>query len=128
LTNLYGSTHGLGLASDENHEINKQTYIQLDLSNITTNVESGTIPTITIHGIEKNEGYRLFGTNIPGTLGTTIYTSNDENETHTIDIPMFGTYRYISITASGLKSKSSVLLNSLTYMSCIENIPEIKIV
>jgi hypothetical protein len=123
LTKLYGSEQGIGLASDENREINKHTYIQLDISNIIANVKSETIPTIMIHGIQKNEGYRLFGSNIQGTLGTTIYTSNDENESQTIDIPMFGIYRYISITASGSKKESSVLLNSLSYMVCKENIP-----
>ena len=126
-TYLYGNKgtveDGLGIASDPSHEINKTSYIQLDLSNIINIVKKDTIPSITIKHIQKDEGFAVFGSDKLGSLGTNLYTSTDIPEVQTVEIPSFPTYRYISITAAGSNITSKVLLNSINYVVCQENLP-----
>jgi hypothetical protein len=127
-SNLYAKNggkgkNGIGLEIDAEHEINKQTYIQLDISNIIASVKTGTIPTISVGDIEENEGFRIFGSNISGVLGTILYTSTGLDKVQDVPIPSFGTHKYISITASGRSESARVILHAINYVICSENIP-----
>jgi hypothetical protein len=128
LTELYASDNdslkGLGISTDSENKINKKTYIQLDISNLFTSVKDDTIPNITIDGIIEKGGFRIFGSNIVGTLGTSLYSSTADNEKkQTISIPLFKTYKYISITAAGRSENSKVLVHSVDYIICEETLP-----
>jgi len=126
-TNLYaknGGTDkdGLGIASDVDHEINKLTYIQLDLSGISNKVISGTVPNVTLQSIQKYEGFTIYGSNKLGNIGDLLYTSTDTPSSQTIQLPSFDKYRFFAITASGSLEGSNVLINSLDYMVFKEDV------
>ena len=116
-TNMYGKNSGpnkigLGITANPEKEIDDANFISLDLSNIIARTCEGT-PTITMSSIEPNESFSIYGTNTLGDLGTFLISSSDL----TVDIPMFGTYKYICITASGVEN-ASVLLYSINYTLC----------
>lgn len=116
-TNMYGKNSGpnkigLGISANPQNEIDDETFICLDLSNIISQNCEGT-PTITMSSIEQNETFSIYGTNTLGDLGAFLLTSSDL----TVDIPMFGDYKYICITASG-SANPTVLLYSVNYTLC----------
>jgi hypothetical protein len=117
---LYGKTgtgeDGLGLANDPSHEINKLSYIQLDLSNV-INIVQKTTSKITVQHIQPNEGFTLYGSNKLGELGNELFVSADNPMVQTVEVPLFGTYQYISITASGSDMTSNVILNSISFVA-----------
>lgn len=116
-TDMYGKNSGpnkigLGISSNPENEIDNETFVCLDISNIISqNCE--TTPTITISSIDENGTFSIYGSNTLGDLGTFLISASD----NTIDIPMFGNYKYICITASG-STNSNVLLASLNYTLC----------
>ena len=114
-TDMYGKDDGpkesgLGINSDPNQEINNQTFISLDLSDLISQ-DCDKIPKITISSIEKDEEFSIYGTNTLGDIGFLLITTTQD----TLEIPMFKTYKYISITAS---EDSNVLLASIDYILC----------
>lgn len=109
LTQLYCSESGLGLEIVREHGINNITYIQFDLSDVITNINYASILKISIIGT-----YRIAGSAIKGVLGSTIYTSDKTDKKDSIQIPYFGTYRYISIIASGNKD-SIIIIKSIEF-------------
>jgi hypothetical protein len=116
-TNMYGNNDGpnkigLGINANPQKEIDDQTFICLDLSNIISQNCEGT-PTVTVSSIEPTETFSIYGTNTLGDLGTFLISSSDL----TVDIPMFGTYKYICITASG-SPNPTVLIYSINYTLC----------
>jgi len=119
-TNINPDKSGLGIDADVDHEINKNTYIQLDLSGILSKIEDGSVPQITIQNIQKHEGFSLYGSNSVGSLGDELYSSSDNPATQMIPLEWIHSYRYISITASGELEGANVLLNSIDYVICRE--------
>jgi hypothetical protein len=115
LTKLYGSENGLGLEIVPEHGINNLTYIQFDISELISNVSYKTLPKITI----TNGMYKVTGSAIQGRMGSTLYTSTKIDNTYSIPIPYFGTYRYISITAS---ETSIIKIKSIEFEIEVENI------
>jgi len=116
-TNMYGKNSGpnkigLGISANPQNEIDEETFICFDLSNIIAQNCEGT-PTITMSSIEQNETFSIYGTNTLGDLGAFLLTSSDV----TVDIPMFGNYKYICVTASGSKN-ASILVSSINYTLC----------
>ena len=95
----------------------------MDISNIIASVKTGTIPTISVGDIGENEGFRIFGSNISGVLGSILYTSTGLDKVQDVPIPSFGTHKYISITASGTSESARVILHAINYVICSENIP-----
>jgi hypothetical protein len=118
LTNLYGLDYGLGLTQNMNHEINKTSFVQLDLLNLMYKIKPGSCPSFIVSGIVKNGGVALYGSSTPGVLGDMLWTSVDNPIVQTIDIPKFGNYRYINVIASGPNESSGVILNSINYCIC----------
>ena len=55
---------GVGIESDQDHEINKQSFIQLDLCHLFHYVKECSIPEITIGSIQQNEGFSIYGSNV----------------------------------------------------------------
>ena len=126
-TELYGINKnteklGLGIYRDVDNEINKTTYIQLDLSGVVNKIAEGSVPNIVIQDIQKHEGFTLYGSNTLGSLGDKIYLSSDNPTTQNIPLTSYKSYRYISITASGELDGANVILNSIEYVVCREYI------
>jgi hypothetical protein len=126
-TELYGINKnteklGLGIYRDVDNEINKTTYIQLDLSGVVNKLAEGSVPNIVIQDIQKHEGFTLYGSNTLGSLGDKIYLSSDNPTTQNIPLTSYKSYRYISITASGELDGANVILNSIEYVVCREYI------
>lgn len=119
-TNINPNKSGLGIDTDVDHKINKNTYIQLDLSGVLSKIEEGSVPQITIQNIQKHEGFSLYGSNSVGSLGDELYSSSDNPSTQLISLEWIHSYRYISITASGELEGANVLLNSIDYTTCRE--------
>ena len=112
-TYLYGKIgEELGIASDPRREINKLTYIQLDILEIQDNKYK-----ITIDSIKKEGGFALYGSNIKGQIGDLLYTSPDNPNTQTVVIPNEKKYQYISITADGSSIISNIMLRSIEVIS-----------
>jgi hypothetical protein len=102
---------GIGIASDPQREINKLTYIQLDVSEI-----QDVSPNITIENIQEDGGFALYGSNKLGKMGDLLYTSSDSPPTQTISIPEIKSYKYISVTAAGDSIIANVLLRSIDFV------------
>ena len=122
-TNLYGKDNGiddsgLGITIDNEHEINKYTYIQLDLSILKRNIKKCSIPKITITSIQQTEGFTIYGSNTLGSIGNILYISSNTSISQTIELCWIYDYTYISITASGSNPLSNVLLYSIDYIIC----------
>ena len=122
-TNLYGKDNGiddsgLGITIDNEHEINKYTYIQLDLSILKRNIKKCSIPEITITSIQLTEGFTIYGSNTLGSIGNILYISNNTSISQMIELYWIYDYTYISITASGSNPSSNVLLYSIDYVIC----------
>jgi hypothetical protein len=120
-TNLYSNNiisdkNGLGLAIDVDHEINKSTFIQLDLSGIISKLVDGSVPNITIKDIQKHEGFSLYGSNELGSQGVLLYSSKDSPNIQNVPIPYIKDYRFISITASGELDAANIILHSIDYI------------
>jgi hypothetical protein len=109
------------LAIDVDHEINKSTYIQLDLSGIIYRIVDGSVPNITIKDIQKHEGFSLYGSNELGSQGVLLYSSKDNPSTQTVPIPFITDYRFISVTASGDLEGANIILHSIDYDICDTN-------
>ena len=92
---------GLGIKKVECKEINKHTYIQFDLCHLIRDCSVKGL-CCTVGFIKK--GFCVYGSNCLGEIGHHLYTydkeENDENECkQTFDVPCYGKYKYISITA-----------------------------
>jgi hypothetical protein len=122
--NIISDKNGLGLAIDVDHEINKSTYIQLDLSGIIHKLVDGSVPEITIKDIQKYEGFSLYGSNELGSQGVLLYSSNDSPPTQNVSIPFIDNYQFISVTASGELEGANVILHSIDYDVCNEYLYE----
>lgn len=109
---------GLGIASDSGHEINKNNFIQLEMTSLIAGVKPNSIPVISIDSIQPSQGFTIFGSDIVGVLGISLYVSPNTPELQSVEIPNFGAYRYINIIASGSSNNSSVLLKSVDYIIC----------
>ena len=104
--NLGGNENGLGLASDGDHEINSSTYIQLDLKQL---IDGGAVnPQIVIGSVQVGEGYNIYGSATPGSIGTLLASGNTDNTPFAL--PGYPTYRYVSVRASAV----NVLLSSVS--------------
>jgi hypothetical protein len=126
-TDLYSSNIpsekiGIGLAIDVDHEINKSTYIQLDLSGIINKLMDGSVPNITIKDIQKYEGFSLYGSNKLGVQGVLLYSSQDNPVIQSVPMPFIKDYRYISVTASGELNAANIILYSIDYVICKEDL------
>ena len=85
---------GLGLKKVECHDISHETYIQFEICSL--------LRDCSVKGISctvgSKEGFTLYGSNCLGEIGQHIYTS-DEECTQTFDFPLYGKFKYYSISA-----------------------------
>ena len=88
-----------GLAST--HEIVTASFVQLDLFDIISSGATGL--TMTVSSIQVGEGFYLWGSNVQGVPGVLIKEGRnpaDGGDEQTFPVPLFGTYRYISVSAT----------------------------
>jgi hypothetical protein len=104
--NLYGKNGGagetgLGLDVGGDFEIDNRSFVQLDVGNLIAN---GFLSmTAIIESVQASEGFSIWGSNSSGTPGTLLYNGGNPStggNTQVTAIPSFGTYRYISLSAS----------------------------
>jgi hypothetical protein len=89
---------GLGIKKVECKEIDKHTYIQFDLCALIRDCSVKGL-CCTVGFIKK--GFSVYGSNCLGEMGHKIYTYETDNEDceQSFDVPCYGKYKYISITA-----------------------------
>jgi len=95
-----GGDHGLGLVGTPHNEIQSNDYIQFDFGSV---ISAGfTNGQIKISSVDSGESFFLYGSNIKGELGIKLdNTAYDDTTNNTfINIPNFGTYRYVSVIAN----------------------------
>ncbi len=116
-TNLYGklaggNENGLGLASYPNFEINTQSFINLDLTNLANQgIFTGQL---VIGSVQAGEGYKICFGSAPGNLGTvsSCFTGSLDNTPFTID---WSQGPFVGITATS----GNVLVGSLAANSVV---------
>jgi hypothetical protein len=119
--NLYGKNDGgdetgLGISRAPDHEIQTYNFVQLDVTNLhSLNILSALI---SMGSVQEGEGWKLYGSNTLGSLGTLLMSgSQDMGSTDIMsDIKQ---YDFIGIQASS----HDVLLSSLT-IDYSQNVPE----
>jgi hypothetical protein len=115
-TNLYaknsgGDEIGLGIAADPSgeNEIVKNSFVQVDLAGLLAN-KTITAFNLIIGSVQSNEGFNIWGSNSAGQPGTLLYTGTSAMDDVSFAVPSYGTYRYVSISASA----HNILLDSVT--------------
>lgn len=92
---------GLGLDGiTADHEINEQSFVQLDLMGLFAN---GLVNlTMTVSSVQEGEGYYLWGSNTLGVPGVLLrqYVNTGGGDVDTFVVPQYGMYRYISVSAT----------------------------
>lgn len=92
---------GLGVAGQSaDNEVTNKSFLQLDLQNLFDN--GLTNFNMTVASMQPTEGFYLWGSSVLGTPGTLIdFGSNPPDPTtHNFDVPSFGTYRYLGLSAN----------------------------
>jgi hypothetical protein len=119
--NLYGKNSGpgeigLGLAGLPSDEIQFQSFVQLDLTNLYAN--GFTNLTMTVSSMQDGEGYYLWGSNTLGVPGVLLKAGLGPPVDETFMIPEFGTYTYFSVSATPIISPHTasdvLILDGLT--------------
>jgi hypothetical protein len=95
-----GGDHGLGLVDTPHNEIQLDNYIQFDLTSILA--LGFTNGQIKMSSVDPGESFNLYGSNTLGSLGTLLNGSpfGDSTNNSWINIPDFGTYKYVSVIAN----------------------------
>ena len=104
-----GIENGLGIAGTTNNEIDVNTFVQLDLSNLITS--GATNPQMVVNSVQAGEKYNIYGSNTLGSIGTLLGASNRTLGNTPFAIPNFPTYRYVSVRAA----YADVLLSSVSF-------------
>jgi hypothetical protein len=110
--------HGLGLVGTPHNEIQTNNFIQLDISSLLS--QGFTNGQIKISSVDTptNESFSLYGSNTLGSLGTFLNTYGSSSDNQFVDVPSFGTYKFVSvISASG-----DVLLSA--FQASVTPVPE----
>lgn len=104
-----GSEHGVGISGNPDNEITSNTFVQVDLTNITGPFS------LTIGSTQDVEGFNACFSNTLGMLGTscTDFSSPSPDPYTTTDFTKLG--QYISIQTNGTPAAGNVLLDSLNY-------------
>ena len=102
-----GDDHGLGITGTPHNELQvgpdgPLQYIQFDLASI---LSAGfTNGLLKVSSVDPGEAFDIYGSNTLGSLGTKIslgggpYGDGDNNDF--VNIPNFGSYRYVSVVAA----------------------------
>ena len=111
---------GIGLVDDSfaaDTNIDANHIVQLDVDALIS-VRSLTGPQLFITSLQSGQGYKLYGSNVLGAVGTLLSSGYQSGSTKTasVSIPSFGSYRYIGVTATS----GDILLSKL-YFDCRTN-------
>jgi len=92
---------GLGLSGEGDHEIERNTFIQLDLVNLQHHLKD---LTIFVGSLQQGEGFDIWGSNTLGTPGQFLYSSHSVHGSNSELIESYmmadiNTYRYVSVSA-----------------------------
>jgi hypothetical protein len=106
-----GDETGLGIAADptKDHEIFKNSFIQIDISGLLAQKTISALQLV-IGSVQSGEGFDIWGSNTAGMPGTLIYNGTSSMDDVGFSVPSYGSYRYVSISASA----NNVLLDTVT--------------
>jgi hypothetical protein len=95
-----GGDHGLGLDGTPHNEIQTNDYIQFDFGSLIS--VGATNAQIKMSSVDSGESFFLYGSSTKGQLGTLLDSAayGDSTNNTFINIPNFGTYRYISVISN----------------------------
>lgn len=119
--NLYGKNgggdeNGLGIARAPDSEIQTYNFVQLDVTNLhSLNILSALI---SLGSVQDGEGWKIYGSDTLGTLGTLLLTGSQDLGSTDI-MSEVKNYDFIGIQASS----HDVLLSALT-IDYSQNVPE----
>jgi hypothetical protein len=98
---------GLGLVGTHDNELQLNTngsvanYIQLDLRSILAQGFTG--GQIEVGSIQNGESFRLFGSNVQGSLGTQLAgTWGSQFDEEFVSVPNFGSFQFISVASNAV--------------------------
>jgi hypothetical protein len=113
-----GDESGLGLMGDSDHEIQDNSFVQLNLTNLwVLHPES---VQMSIGSVQSGESWEIYGSNKLGTLGTKIQSGDlDAPSTFTLTSTAEN-YKYIDVEAMC----GDVLLSTLSANVPVECVPE----
>ncbi len=114
---------GLGLDGETDHEIDTNHFVQLDLTNLNNHVPPYTVTLVIIQSLQSGEGFKIFGSNTAGSLGSNLLASGTGGLTDTVTVTNScggGPCTYLDITAAS----DNVLVDSLTATSTNAPTPE----
>ena len=107
-----GDEHGLGIASDADHEIDTNHFIQLDLGQLQA---AGVLNAkIQIGSMQTGEPAAIYGSNTRGSLGTLVGTLATTVDNTFVSIPGFPAYRYYSVKANAA-TPANVTLEAISF-------------
>ncbi len=109
-----GDEHGVGIASDGDHEIDINHFVQLDLNELIT--AKVTNAQMSIGSMQTGEPANVYGSNTQGVIGNLVGTIATTLDDKPITMPGFPTYRYISVRAA-TATPANVLLQMVSF-SC----------
>lgn len=95
-----GGDHGLGLVGTPHNEIQTTNFIQFDFTSILS--LGFTNGQLKMSSVDPGESFNLYGSNTLGVLGTLLTGSpfGDSTNNTFINLPSFGTYRFVSVIAN----------------------------
>lgn len=113
LTNLFAKNAGsdeigVGIASDVDHEIGTNNFVQLDLANLW--VLNPTTFSMSIGSVQSSESWKIYESNSAGVLGTLLLAGTTDAPSSVVLNPIPRSSRYLSVQAGA----ANVLLNSLS--------------
>ncbi len=107
---------GIGLTTGLAHEIGGSSFVTLDISNLLS--LDATSLALSMESVEHGESYEIWGSNSLGTPGTVLVGKQTMGGVET-NVPGFGSYKYISVSAP----TGQVLINDLVFTST-STVPE----
>jgi hypothetical protein len=106
--NAGGDEKGLGIKNEDDHEIDTHNFVQLSMSNLWS--QSPTSLSMSIGSVQSGESWRIYGSNVLGSLGTLLLTGTTDAPAMFGVTPMPAGYAYLGVRAGS----GNVLLSSLS--------------
>lgn len=122
-TNLFGKAeggdeNGVGIASEDDHEISGSEFVQFDLSQVLSDLHPGS-GSIQVGSVQSGEGFQIWGSNSLGSPGTALASGGSAADGKWFSLPPnFDSYKYLGLSATG----GDVLAGALSFSS--STVPE----
>ncbi len=115
-----GDENGLGLMGDSDHEIQSDSFVQLNLSNVWALHPSSV--SMSIGSVQSGENWVIYGSNTLGKLGSEIQSGTLDAPSNFLLAANAKNYQFISVEAGS--QCADVLLGTLTATTPQGGVPE----